>query len=216
MVRKMAMSRESGRDEQAESGTPLCRWSSNLHGRSDMCPSPASRHSGGPASLMPWVSLGALSRTGWLAPFVGLMALSWVVVAPSFARAPAAVDPSHYVVEFEDEQVRVLRIRLEPGREAMAHDHPDAVLVYFTADLQGRMPPAEAEWPAAGVHGAGECGTHAVRGCARRIETGCAPRGGAVSRCERDRLVWDEDSGYPTHRQREGDGEQVSLGTDGT
>ena len=89
---------------------------------------------------------------GWLVPFVGLMVLGGVVVTPSFAQAPVAVDPSHYRVEFEDEHVRVLRVRLEPGREVMAHDHPDAVLVYFTADLHGRMPPAEAQWQPAGVH----------------------------------------------------------------
>ncbi len=117
-----------------------------------MHPSPFPCDSGGPASLTSWGSLGALSCTGWLVPFVGLMVLGGVVVTPSFAQAPVAVDPSHYRVEFEDEQVRVLRVRLEPGREVMAHDHPDAVLVSFTADLQGRMPRAEAEWQAASVH----------------------------------------------------------------
>ena len=109
-------------------------------------------NSEGPTSLPLFVSLGARLRTGRLAPFVGLMVLGGVVVTPSFAQDPVTVDPSHYRVEFEDEHVRVLRVRLEPGREVMAHDHPDAVLVYFTADLQGRMPPAEAEWQAASVH----------------------------------------------------------------
>ena len=117
-----------------------------------MHPSPFPCDSGGPASLTSWGSLGALLCAGWLVPFVGLMVLGGVVVTPSFAQAPVAVDPSHYRVEFEDEHVRVLRVRLEPGREVMAHDHPDAVLVYFTADLHGRMPPAEAQWQPAGVH----------------------------------------------------------------
>ena len=113
-------------------------------------PSPCD--SKGPASLMPWVSLRARSHTGWLAPFVGLMVLSGVVVTPSFAQDPVTVDPSHYRVEFEDEHLRVLRVRLEPGREVTAHNHPDAVVVYFTADLEGRMPRAEAEWLPGGVH----------------------------------------------------------------
>ena len=117
-----------------------------------MCACPLPCNSEGPANLTSWGVLGALSCAGRLIPFVGLMVLGGVVVTPSFAQAPVAVDSSHYRVEFEDEHVRVLRVRLEPGREVMAHDHPDAVLVYFTADLQGRMPPVEAEWQAASVH----------------------------------------------------------------
>jgi mannose-6-phosphate isomerase-like protein (cupin superfamily) len=48
--------------------------------------------------------------------------------------------------QWENDRVRVRRIALAPG-EALTDDRGgDAVLVYMTADLDGRMPPAEAAW----------------------------------------------------------------------
>ena len=41
-----------------------------------------------------------------------------------FAQDAVKVDPSHHKVEFENDQVRVLRIRFGPGEESVMHEHP--------------------------------------------------------------------------------------------
>jgi len=45
------------------------------------------------------------------------------------AQDPVKVDPKHYKVEFENAQVRVLRIRYGPHEKSVMHDHPDSVAV---------------------------------------------------------------------------------------
>ncbi|MDA4126900.1 MAG: cupin domain-containing protein [Thaumarchaeota archaeon] len=44
---------------------------------------------------------------------------------------PTKVDPKHYKVEFENEKVRVLRIRYGPGEKSIMHGHPNAVAVFL-------------------------------------------------------------------------------------
>jgi hypothetical protein len=56
----------------------------------------------------------------------------------------------HERIEFEDDWVRVLRVSLDPGEKTAVQEHLDGVLVFLTADLEGRMPPAEALWQPAG------------------------------------------------------------------
>lgn len=46
---------------------------------------------------------------------------------------PVKVDPKHYRVEFENPQVRVLRVRFEPGESTPVHEHGlNRVVVYLT------------------------------------------------------------------------------------
>ena len=46
---------------------------------------------------------------------------------------PLKVDPRHYTLEFENAQVRVLRVRIEPGGVAPMHEHSvDRVTVFLT------------------------------------------------------------------------------------
>jgi quercetin dioxygenase-like cupin family protein len=45
---------------------------------------------------------------------------------------PTVVDTDHYKTEFENEQVRVLRIAYAPGEESVMHHHPDSVAVFLT------------------------------------------------------------------------------------
>jgi len=42
------------------------------------------------------------------------------------------VDPQHYTVEFENEKVRVLRIRYGPREKSPMHSHPPLVGVFLT------------------------------------------------------------------------------------
>jgi len=53
--------------------------------------------------------------------------------ALALAQDPAKVDPKHYKVEFENEQVRVLRISYGPGEKSVMHEHPANVAVFLTA-----------------------------------------------------------------------------------
>jgi quercetin dioxygenase-like cupin family protein len=56
-------------------------------------------------------------------------------VAPAisaYAQDAVAVDPKHYKVELENDQVRVLRIRYGPGEKSVRHQHPASVAVFLT------------------------------------------------------------------------------------
>ena len=59
-------------------------------------------------------------------------------VTLALAQDPVKVDPKHYKVEFENEQVRVLRIAYGPGEKSVMHDHPANVAVFLT-DIQGKF-----------------------------------------------------------------------------
>ncbi|HXQ31472.1 MAG TPA: hypothetical protein VN790_05860 [Steroidobacteraceae bacterium] len=56
------------------------------------------------------------------------------LLAAGAARAQdaAKVDPKHYKVEFENDQVRVLRITYGPHEKSAMHSHPAGVVVYLT------------------------------------------------------------------------------------
>jgi hypothetical protein len=48
------------------------------------------------------------------------------------AEDPVKVDPRHYKVEFENERVRVLRIKYGPGDKSVMHSHPESIAVFLT------------------------------------------------------------------------------------
>jgi quercetin dioxygenase-like cupin family protein len=54
------------------------------------------------------------------------------------AQDPVTVDPKHYTIEFENDQVRVLRIRYGPHEKSVMHGHP-ASLAVFLADTRGQF-----------------------------------------------------------------------------
>ena len=58
----------------------------------------------------------------------------------NFAHAQDAtkVDPKHYKVEFENDQVRVVRISYGPHEKSVMHEHAPGVLVFLT-DGEGIM-----------------------------------------------------------------------------
>jgi quercetin dioxygenase-like cupin family protein len=45
------------------------------------------------------------------------------------AQDPVAVDPAHHKVEFENDQVRVLRIVFPPGSRSVMHQHPCLIAI---------------------------------------------------------------------------------------
>jgi quercetin dioxygenase-like cupin family protein len=51
---------------------------------------------------------------------------------PALAQDPVKVDPNHYKVEFENANVRVLRVKVGPGEKSVMHRHPNAVAIFQT------------------------------------------------------------------------------------
>jgi quercetin dioxygenase-like cupin family protein len=79
---------------------------------------------------------------------------------------PTAVDPDHYMVEFENDAVRILRINYGPGEESVMHYHPDSVAVYMTdVDGQFTLPDGSVENASAPAGSAffGPAGAHQPR-----------------------------------------------------
>ena len=93
---------------------------------------------------------------------VGLLLLV-VTAVPAMAQDAVKVDPKHYKVEFENAQVRVLRITYGPHEKSVMHEHPANVAIFLT-DGQTRFTlpggktqdaPAKAgttEWDGGGKH----------------------------------------------------------------
>ena len=50
----------------------------------------------------------------------------------ALAQDATKVDSTHYKVEFENDQVRVVRISYGPGEKSVMHEHPDGVVVFLT------------------------------------------------------------------------------------
>ena len=64
----------------------------------------------------------------FLVPALSLLAL----VPPAVAQDAVKVDSKHYKVEFENDQVRVLRITYGPHEKSVMHEHPANVAVFLT------------------------------------------------------------------------------------
>lgn len=83
--------------------------------------------------------------------------------APAWAQDAVKADPKHYKVEFENDQIRVLRITYGPHEKSVMHDHPANVAIFLTdGHAQFTMPdgkivdaPIKAhttQWDAGGKH----------------------------------------------------------------
>lgn len=89
---------------------------------------------------------------------------------------PTVTDPDKYKVVFENDRVRVLEYRDEPGQRTTPHDHPDSVMITLSAfdrrlvggSGEGRevtLAPGEVRWLDAQTHSGENIGatpTHVV------------------------------------------------------
>jgi quercetin dioxygenase-like cupin family protein len=50
------------------------------------------------------------------------------------AEDGVAADPEHYTVEFENDKVRIIRIKYGPGEKSVMHTHADHVAVFLTSN----------------------------------------------------------------------------------
>ena len=85
------------------------------------------------------------------------------VAVPVLAQDAVKVDPKHYKVEFENAQVRVLRIHYGAHEKSVWHRHPNSVVIAVT-DVNGKfnlpggktqdstMKAGETRWAPAGKH----------------------------------------------------------------
>jgi quercetin dioxygenase-like cupin family protein len=100
----------------------------------------------------------------WMATFALLSA------TPAHAQDAVKVDPKHYKVEMENDQVRVLRINYGPGEKSVMHSHPASVAVFLTeGKVKFTMPDGktqeagvkagEVQWEPAGPHLPANAGT---------------------------------------------------------
>ena len=72
-------------------------------------------------------------------PRILVSLLFLLILAPvTMAQDPITVDAAHYKVEFENDQVRVLRIKVNPGEKSVMHQHPNAVAIFVT-DMNGKF-----------------------------------------------------------------------------
>ena len=72
-----------------------------------------------------------------------LRVLGGAVLFLSFASAiwaqdPVKVDPKHYSVMSENDQVRILKVHYGPHEKSVMHSHPAAVAVFIT-DVNGKF-----------------------------------------------------------------------------
>jgi quercetin dioxygenase-like cupin family protein len=92
-----------------------------------------------------------------------VLALYMTGTPEAHAEDPVEVDPRHYSVEFENDAVRILRVRYAPSEKSVMHEHPASVGVYLTdAHIRITLPDGrsgephvqagQAMWHAAGAH----------------------------------------------------------------
>jgi quercetin dioxygenase-like cupin family protein len=63
----------------------------------------------------------------------------FALTVPSvLAQDPVKVDSKHYTVEFQNAQVRVLRVKYGPHEKSVMHRHPNSVAVFIT-DANGKF-----------------------------------------------------------------------------
>lgn len=60
------------------------------------------------------------------------------LTSTALAQDPIKADSTHYKVEFENEQVRVLRVKVGPKEKSIMHTHPNAVAIFMT-DVNGKF-----------------------------------------------------------------------------
>jgi len=58
--------------------------------------------------------------------------LCCLIATLSYAQDPVKVDPTHYKVELENAQVRILRIHYGAHEKSVPHNHPYSVALYLT------------------------------------------------------------------------------------
>ncbi|HZR31711.1 MAG TPA: hypothetical protein VFA76_07645 [Terriglobales bacterium] len=62
-----------------------------------------------------------------------LCMVACLLASLAFAQDPVKVDPKHYKIEKENDQVRVLRVHYGPHEKSVMHEHPSSVATFLNA-----------------------------------------------------------------------------------
>lgn len=73
-----------------------------------------------------------------LAALICALVAMGVVAAPAVAQDAVKADADHHKVEFENDQVRIVRYSIKPGEKTAQHEHPKNVQVMLT-DHNGKV-----------------------------------------------------------------------------
>lgn len=99
----------------------------------------------------------------WLFGAVVAGSLCTSAASLALAQDPTSVDPSHYKVAFENDQVRVLRITYGAKEKSVLHEHPNSIAVFIAdGNIRFHLPDGktvdatvkagQSQWNAAGKH----------------------------------------------------------------
>lgn len=66
--------------------------------------------------------------------FISFLAATFIPTA-TFGEDAVIADPKHYTVEFENDKVRIIRIKYGPGEKSVMHTHGPNVAVFLTENL---------------------------------------------------------------------------------
>lgn len=63
---------------------------------------------------------------------IGAVFTLFVIVNACAAQDPTVVEPTHYKLAFENDQVQVVNVHYGPHETSKMHSHPGGVVVYIT------------------------------------------------------------------------------------
>jgi Cupin domain. len=64
--------------------------------------------------------------------FIPIICISILAFATAKAQDPAKVDPGHFKVILNNQQVRVMDVRIKPGEKSPMHSHPNHLICSLT------------------------------------------------------------------------------------
>ena len=64
--------------------------------------------------------------------FITLLFAAMFIAGNSFAQDVTVTDPDHNKVEFENDQLRVIRVTHNPGDSGEMHSHPEGLVIFLT------------------------------------------------------------------------------------
>ena len=87
-----------------------------------------------------------MTRVSALSMLIAATGLAALAPGPSLAGYSERFFADQSASEWENGRLRVRMVSVEPGARLDVRDAADRIVIYLTADLEGRMPKAEAIW----------------------------------------------------------------------
>jgi quercetin dioxygenase-like cupin family protein len=78
--------------------------------------------------------------------FAAILIAASALSIVAFAEDAVIADPVHYAVEFENDKVRIIRIKYGPGEKSVMHTHgPNASIIITSATMRMTTPDGKSE-----------------------------------------------------------------------